>query len=119
MLEVCAQDGFSVLLGRFLDDQRGEAANQRSIFLNIAAVLAQGGGADAGNLATGQSRLEDVGERSTAIRDAAGANNRVEFVDEEDGVRQAFKLIEQRLRACLKLTAVGGAGHKRIDVELK
>ena len=48
---------------------------------------------------------------------AAGADEGVDLVDEEDGVRVLDELLEHRLQALLEVAAVLGAGQQRAHVE--
>ena len=63
-----------------------------------------------------QRRLEHVGGVDRALG-AAGADQRVEFVDEEDDVLGAADLVHDGLDALLELAAVLGAGDDRAQVE--
>src|SRR5262249_18356607 len=80
-----AQDLDGLLLGGRVDDDLLEAPLQGAVLLDVLAVLVQGGGADALDLAAGQSGLEDVGGVDGALG-AAGADQGVQLVDEQDGV---------------------------------
>ena len=109
-------------LDRFLD--RGldhvdllEAARERVVLLEHAAVLDVGGGADALQLAVGERRLEQVGGVQRAARGGAGADHGVDLVDEQDRVRVVDQLLEHRLQALLEIAAVLGAGEQRAHVE--
>src|SRR5262249_40924968 len=75
-----------------------------------------GGGADALDLAAGQGRLEDVAGVDGALG-AAGADQGVELVDEQDGVLGAADLVHDRLDALLELAAVLGASDHHGPVE--
>ena len=66
-----------------------EAAQQRAVLLDVAAVLADGRRADAGDLAARQRRLEDVRGVERALG-RAGADQRVDLVDEDDDVGFSF-----------------------------
>jgi hypothetical protein len=72
-------------LARGLDDDRLEAALQGAVLLDVLAVLVERGGADALDLAAGQGRLEHVGGVDGALG-PAGADQRVQLVDEQDDV---------------------------------
>ena len=76
----------NALLERGLLDHNGlEAAFERRVLLDVLAVVVEGGGADALQLTAGERRLEDVGCVDRAFG-RARADERVEFVDEEDRV---------------------------------
>ncbi len=110
------QDVHRLLERRLLDHDRLEAPLQGRVALDVLAVLVQRGGADALQLAAGQRRLEDVGGVDRALG-RAGADERVQLVDEEDRVVGAAQLLDDLLEALLELAAVLGAGHERADVE--
>ena len=63
-----------------------------------------------------ERRLEDVRGVDRALG-GAGADERVELVDEEDGVVGVPELLDDLLQALLELAAVLGAGDERPDVE--
>ena len=67
-------------------------------------------------LAARESGLENVGRVHRAFG-AAGADERVDFVDEEDHVAAAARLVEHRLDALLELAAVFGARDHEREVE--
>ena len=94
-----------------------EAPRQRVVLLEHAAVLVVGRGADALQLAGGEHRLQQVGRVQRAARSRAGADHRVDLVDEEDRVRVVDQLLQHRLQALLEVAAVLGAGEQRAHVE--
>ena len=98
-------------------DQHGlETALQGRVALDVLAVLVQRGGADALQLAARQGRLEDVGGVDRAFG-GAGADQRVQLVDEEHAVAGALNLLDDLLEALFELAAVLGAGDERADVQ--
>ena len=112
-----AQDGDRVLDGRRLDHDRLEAALQGGVLLDVLAVLVEGGGADAVQLAARQHRLEQVAGVRRPLG-LAGADDGVDLVDEEEDPPLALlDLVEHRLQALLELAAVLGAGEQRAHVE--
>ena len=94
-----------------------EAPRQRRVLLEDAAVLGEGGGADALHRAGGQRRLEQVAGVQRAAAGGAGADQRVDLVDEQDGVRLVLQLLEHALQALLEIAAVLGAGQQRAHVQ--
>ena len=110
------QDVDGLLERRLLDHDRLEAALEGRVALDVLAVLVERGGADALQLAAGQRRLEDVGGVDRAFG-GAGADERVQLVDEEDRVVGVAQLLDDLLEALLELAAVLGAGDERADVE--
>src|ERR1051325_8240592 len=93
-----------------------EAAQQRAVLLDVAAVLADGRRADAGDLAAGERGLEDVRRVEGAFR-RPGADQGVDLIDEDDDVRVLFQLLDDALEALLELAAVLRAGHDEREVE--
>ena len=79
-----------------------EAARQRRVLLDVLLVLGPGGGGDGAQLAARQRGLEQVGGVAGAGR-AAGADQRVRLVDEQD----------DRLRATPAPRRSPGAGASR------
>ena len=110
------QDLDRLALGRRIDLDRLEAALERAVLLDVLAVLGRRGRADAADLAARERRLEDVGGVERAFR-RTRADQRVQFVDEDDDVRVVGQLLHDRLEALFELTAVLRAGHDERDVE--
>ena len=111
-----AQDLDRLLLRRRIDDDLLETALQGAVLLDVLAILVERGGADALDLAAGQGRLEDVGGVDGPFR-AAGADEGVQFVDEQDGVLGPAHLVHDGLDAFLELAAILGAGDHHGQVE--
>ena len=110
------QDVDGLLERRLLDHDRLEAALEGGVALDVLAVLVERRRADALELAAGERRLEDVGGVDRALG-GAGADERVELVDEEDRVVGVAELLDDLLEPLLELAAVLGAGDERPDVE--
>ena len=83
-----AEDGDRVFDRRLADVDRLEAALQGGVFFDVLAILVERRGADAAQLAAGQGRLEQVGGVAAPFG-PAGADDRVQLVDEEDHVAGA------------------------------
>ena len=114
-----AQDGDGVLHRRFFHHDGLEAALQRRVFFNILAVLVHGSGADAVQLAARQHGFEQVARVHGAFG-FARAHDRVQFVNEENGLPFAlFYFIEHGLEAFFKFAPVFGPGDKRAHVQGK
>ena len=112
-----AQDRDRVLDRRLVDVDRREAALERGVLLDVLAVLVERRRADAAELAAGEHRLEQVRGVDRALG-GAGADDRVELVDEEDDAALArLDLGEHGLQPLLELAAVLRAGEQRADVE--
>ena len=101
---------------RRVDDDLLEAAFEGAVLLDVLAVLVERGGADALDFAAGQGGLEHVGGVDGAFR-AAGADQGVQLVDEQDGVLGPADFVHDRLDAFLELAAVLGAGDHHGQVE--
>jgi len=104
-----------VLRGRLHHDDL-EPPVERRILLDVLAVLVERGGADALDLAPGEGRLEHVGGVDRPLG-AAGAHERVQFVDEQDRVLCAADLVHHRLDPLLELAAVLRARDHHGEVE--
>ena len=112
-----AQDRDRVLDGRLADEHGLEAALERGVLLDVLAVLVERRGADGAQLAAGEHRLEQVGGVDGALG-GAGADDRVQLVDEEDDrAAGVLDLVEDGLQALLELAAVLRAGQQRADVQ--
>jgi hypothetical protein len=110
------QDFNGLLVARRVDGDGLEAAGQGGVLLDVLAVLVEGGGADALDLAAGECGLEHVGRVDRALG-AAGADEGVQFVDEEHHVLGPADLVHDGLDAFLELAAVLGAGDHHRQVE--
>ncbi len=94
-----------------------EAAREGGVLLDVLAVLVEGGGADAAELAAGEGRLEHVGRVHRAFG-GAGADEGVELVDEEDDLTfGGFDLGEHGLEALLELAAELRASDHGAEIE--
>ena len=111
-----AEDLQGLGLRRRLDDDRLEPALQGAVLLDVLAVLVERRGADALDLAAGQGGLQDVGGVDRPLG-PAGADERVQLVDEEDRVLGAADLVHDGLDPLLELAAVLGAGDHHRQVE--
>ena len=110
------QDVDRLLQGRLFDHDLLEAPLEGRVALDVLPEFVQGGGADALELAAGEGRLEDVGRVDGALR-GTRPDQRVELIDEEDGVVGAAQLLDDLLEPLLELAAVLGPGDQRADVE--
>ena len=112
-----AEDRDRVRDGRLADEDRLEAALERRVLLDVLAVLVERGRADGAELAAREHRLQHV-RRVDGALGRAGADDRVQLVDEEDDLALGvLDLLEHGLEPLLELAAVLRAGEQRADVE--
>ncbi len=117
LLLQATQDGDRVLHGRLGDEDGLEAPRQGGVLLYVLAVLVEGGGAHAVQLAPRQGRLEQVGGIHGAIG-LPGAHQGMHFVDEEDdGALGGGDLVQDRLQPLFELTPVLRPGDQGAHVE--
>ena len=110
------QDLDRLALGRRIDLDRLEAALERTVLLDVLAVLGRRRRANAADLAARQRRLQDVGRVERALG-RPRAHQRVQLVDEHDDVRVVGQLLHDRLEALFELAAILRAGDDQRDVE--
>ena len=82
----------------------------------MLAVFIKSSGADALQLAPGESRLQNVG----GINGAFGrtrANQGVNLINHEDHIAGTADLLHDLFETLLKLTPVFGAGHQQADIK--
>ena len=112
-----AQDADGVLDRRLGDVHLLEAALEGGVLLDVLAVLVERRGADHPQLAAGEHRLDHVAGVHRALG-GAGADDRVQLVDERDDLAGGVgDLLEHGLQPLLELAAVLRAGEHRADVE--
>ncbi len=105
------------LFDRGLGHEDGlKAPFERRVLLDVLAVLVEGGGAHALQLAAGEHGLHEVRGVDRALG-GAGADHVVQLVDEQHDVFGALDFVERALEALLELAAVLGAGHHGAQVE--
>ena len=93
-----------------------EAALERTIFFDRLAVFAGRGGADALNFAARQRGLQNVGGVERTFR-RSGADQRVQLVDEDDGILRLHQFLHDGLEALFELAAILGAGDDQREIE--
>jgi len=94
-----------------------ETARQRRVFFEDAAVLGEGGRTDALHRTRAERGLEQVARVERAARGRTGADQRVDLVDEEHGVRLVLQVLEHTFQTLLEVTTVLGAGQQSAHVE--
>ena len=112
-----AQDRDRVLHRGLADRDRLEAALERSVLLDVLAVLVERRRADAAQFAAREHRLEQVGRVHSPLR-SARTDDRVQLVEEQDDrALRVSDLLQHALQAFLELAAVCRARDQRADVE--
>ncbi len=106
------------LAHRRLDDvDLLEAARQRPVLLEDAAVFLERGRADAAQLARRQRRLDQVGRIHGAARRRTGTDDGVDLVDEQHRVGHLLQCRQHALQALLEVATVLGTSHQCAQVE--
>ena len=117
LLLQAAQDRDRVGDRRLADEDRLEAALEGGVLLDVLAVLVERRRPHRAQLPARQHRLEEVGGVDGALG-RAGADDRVQLVDEEDDLALGVRdLGEDGLQPLLELAAVLRAREQRADVE--
>ena len=102
----------------FLDQDLLETTLKGLILLDVLAVLAESGGTNAVQLATGQHGLEKIGSVHAALAARTGAHEQMDFVDEKnDRVLGILNLLQDTLHALFELSTVLAASNKGADIE--
>ena len=111
-----AEDPQRVLERGLVDRDLLQAPVQRAVLFDVLELLV-GGGADEPDPPLGEQRLHQVREVHGAAGGGAGADHRVQLVDEQDGPRPRRERRGERLEAFLEVAAKAGAGEQRAAVE--
>ena len=112
-----AENGDGVLYRGLVHHDGLEPPLQGGVLLDILAVLVQGGGADAVQLAPGQHRLQQVAGVHAALG-LARAHDGMQLVDEQDDpALRLLHFVQDGLQPLLKLAAVLGPGHQRTHIQ--
>src|SRR5579862_7189409 len=93
-----------------------EAALERTVLFDRLAILAGRGGADALNLSAGKRGLQDVGRVERTLG-RSGSDQRVQLVDEDDGILRLHQFLHDGLEALFELAAIFGASHDQRQVK--
>ncbi|CAM5370097.1 hypothetical protein RLIN73S_03885 [Rhodanobacter lindaniclasticus] len=94
-----------------------EAASQRAVLLEHAAVFLERGRTDAAQFTRRQHRLDQVRGVHGAAGGGTGADDGVDLVDEQDRAGLLLQLGDHALQPLLEIAAVLGAGHQRTQVQ--
>ena len=111
-----AEDRDRVLDVRLADEHRLEPPLQGRVLLDVLAILVERRRADAPQLAAGERRLQQIGRVAAALG-RAGADDRVQLVDEQDDVAGVDHFLDERLEPLFELAAELRAGDERAHVE--
>ena len=112
-----AEYAYRVLDRRLVDHDGLETTLQSRVLFDVLAVLVQGRGADAVQLAARQHGLQEVARVHAALG-LARADDGVQLIDEQDyPALGAAYLLQHGLEPLLKLAAVLGARDERAHVE--
>jgi len=104
--------------GRWFVDRDGlEAAFERRVFLDVLTILGQGGGADTAQLTARQGGFHDIGSIETAGT-VTGADEGVDFIQEEDDVGCLDEFTQDALQAFLEFAAVLRSYHQIGNLQL-
>jgi hypothetical protein len=106
-----------VLDGRLDHVNLLEAAGKRPVLLEVLAVFLVGGRPHAAQRAGLKRGLQQVRCVHRAAGCSAGADDCVDFVDEENRFRLLFEFLHDSLQAFFEVTAIAGAGEQRAHVE--
>ena len=112
------QDNERVLRGRLVDAHGLEPALERSVLLDVRAVLLDGGSAHALQLAARQRGLHEVaGVHAPVLARPACADQHVDLVHEQDDVSRLLHLLDDVLQALLELAAVLGVRQEHAQLQ--
>src|SRR5207249_1064717 len=116
-LAQAAQDRDRLLDRWLVDEDLLEAPLERGVLLDVLAVLVEGRRTDRVQLAPGEHRLEQVRGVHRALG-RAGADDRVQLVDEQDDPAVGvLDLLQDGLQALLELAPELRTGDERAEVE--
>ena len=106
-----------ILDRRLIDDHRLETPLERGIFLDVLAILVERRRADAVQLAARQHGFEQI-TRIHRPLGLTGADDQVEFVDEENDAPVAlFHLGEHRFQTLFKFASIFRTGDECTHIE--
>ena len=94
-----------------------EPARKRAVLVEELAVILVRGGANAAQLPRGQHRLEEVGGVHGAAGHGAGADHRVDFIDEQYCVFLFLQLLDDLLQPLLEIPPGLRAGKEGPEVQ--
>ena len=110
------EDPDRLLDRRLLDGDLLQPARERAVLLDVLELLERRRADDA-EVAGRQDRLDQRRQIHRAAGGRAGADRRVNLVDEEDRPRPCAERADDRLEALLEIAAEPRAGEQRAGVE--
>ncbi len=111
------QDLNGFLDAGFFDIDFLETARERVVFLEHAAKFCIRGRTDTLKITRCQHRFDQVGCIHDAAGRRTGADDGVDFIDEQDCALAFFQLTQHTLEAFFEITAVLGASDECAEVE--
>ena len=112
-----AQNADRVLDRRLGDIDFLEAPRKRAILFENPTEFLESRGADAADFTGREQGLEQIGRIHYATRGSASADDRVNLIDKQNGVRPLAQLAEQRLEALLEIAPVLRARQQRAQIQ--
>ncbi len=94
-----------------------EPAQQGAVLFEMVAEFLVGGRADAADRTRTERRLQKVRRIHRPAAGRTRADDRVDFVDEQDRVRHPFEFGDDLLQSLLEIAAIAGAREQRAHVE--
>ena len=110
------QDLHGLLGRRLVNRDLLQPARERPVLLDVLEVL-EGRRADDAEVAGGEDRLDERRQIHRAAGRRAGADRRVDFVDEENRARLGRQRLDDGLEALFEVAAEARAGEERARVE--
>ena len=117
-LAQAAKDFDRLVDARLLDHDRLESALERGIRLDVLSIFVEGRRADALQIAAGEFGLDHRAQVERRTFGGAGADERVQLVDEEhDVARAALDFVEDSFDAAFEFAAILRACDQRTERE--
>ena len=94
-----------------------EAAGQRVVLFEYASIFSVSGRTDAFQLSGRQRGFEQIGRVERAAGSGTGTNQRMDFINEQNGVRVCHELFQHRFEALLEIATIFCTREQRAHVE--
>jgi hypothetical protein len=111
------KDSECLLDGGFGDLDLLKTPGEGAVFLKILPVFIVGGRSDAAEFSGDEGRLQDITGIHRSAGDGAGADDIVDFIDEEDHVLLFLELGDDPFEPFLEVAAEAGSGQDRPHVQ--